>query len=76
MDGVVVEDQMEFKPPRHSIVNGLEKLAKLEGPMPLMQRPDHGAGFEVERREQVGRAVAQKVRRAPAAWPGRMGSTG
>jgi hypothetical protein len=40
-----------------------------------MQLADHGASFEVERREQVGPAVAQIVRLRRSAWPGRIGST-
>src|SRR5208337_1697374 len=34
--GVVIDDQMEFAPARYSVVDGLEKLAKLDSPMPLM----------------------------------------
>src|SRR5271157_4358901 len=33
--GVVIDNEMEFAPARHGVVDGLEKLAKLDGPMPL-----------------------------------------
>ncbi len=31
-------------------------FTELAGPLPLMQRPDQDAGFEVDRREEVGGA--------------------
>ena len=74
--GVVIDDQMQLGRGRHRLVDGLKELAKLDCPMPLMQLADHGASFEVERREQVGRAVPQIVRRAPLGLAGRIGSTG
>src|ERR1700683_20398 len=52
--GGVIDDQMELAFAWHGIVDGLQKLAELDGPMPLMQRRDYGAGFDVERGEQVG----------------------
>ena len=68
--GVVIDDQMQLGRGRHRLVDGLKELAKLDCPMPLMQLADHGASFEVERREQVGRAVPQIVRRAPLGLAG------
>ena len=62
--GVVIDDQMQLECGRHRLVDGRKELAKLDCPMPLMQLADPGASFEVERREQVGRAVAQIVRHA------------
>ena len=62
--GVVIDDQMQLECGRHRLVDGRKELAKLDCPMPLMQLADPGASFEVERREQVSRAVAQIVRRA------------
>jgi hypothetical protein len=67
---------MQLEWGRHRLVDGLKELAKLDCPMPLMQLADHGASFEVERREQVGRAVAQIVGVRRSTWPGRIGSTG
>jgi hypothetical protein len=61
---------MQLECGRHRLVDGLQELAKLDCSMPLMQLADHGASFEVERREQVGRAVAQIVRRAPLGLAG------
>jgi hypothetical protein len=57
--GIIVEDQMEVEGGRYGRFDGLQKLAKLDRPMALMQLPNHGAGPGVERREQGGRAIAQ-----------------
>ena len=48
----------------HRLINGKE-FAQLDYPTLLMKLADHGGSFEVERCEQVDRAVAQIVRRAP-----------
>lgn len=68
--GVGIGDQTQLACGRHGLVDGLKELAKLDCPMPLMQLADHGASFEVERREQVGRAVAQIVGGAPLGLAG------
>src|ERR1700739_1122300 len=54
MGAVVVENQMHFKLHRHCGINGFQEAAKLGGAMAAMKLADHGAGFGIERGEQVG----------------------
>jgi hypothetical protein len=68
--GVVVDDQVEREAGRGLVVNRLQELAELHRPMAAMKLPDHSARLEVERGEQVGGAVAQRVGRAPLSLAG------
>ena len=76
MGRVIVDDQMEIQSGRHPVVDGLEKLAKLQRPMALMHFADYGPRFEIERREQVSGAVAQIVGGAPLGLARRIGNRG
>ena len=61
---VIIEDQVQFQVARHGGVDGFQEAAKLDRAVTAMELADHGAGFGVERGEQVDGAVAQVVRRA------------
>src|SRR6516225_6155795 len=62
---VIVHDHVHFPLGRHTGVNAIQELAKLDGPMTAMRLADHFAGLGVEGSKQRGGAVALVVVRAP-----------
>ncbi len=50
---------------RRVAVDRVQELAEVLAPVAMMQLPDHRAGLHVEGREEVARAVAEVVVRAP-----------
>ena len=77
MGAVIIEDQVQLQFTRYRGVDGCKEAAKLDRAVTAMELTDHGAGFGVERGEQVDGAMAQVVRRAAlSTCPGRMGNSG
>ena len=69
MRPVIIEDQVDREVARHVGLNGLKKLAKLNGPVPSMGLPDDGTGLRIQRRKQRGGAMTPVVMAAPLSLP-------
>ena len=61
----VVADQVHLQPGGHGLVDPGQELLELRGPVVAAQLGDDGAVGDVERGEQVGRAVPDIVVAAP-----------
>jgi zinc-finger of transposase IS204/IS1001/IS1096/IS1165/Transposase len=66
----VVADQVHLEPGGHVLVDPGQELLELRGPVAAVQGVDHGAVGDVERGEQVGRAVPDIVVAAPLGGAG------
>jgi len=66
---VVVEDQMNVKLCRDSVVDAVEELAKLDRSVTLATLADHAASLHVEGSKQSRRAVTHVVVRSPRDCP-------
>ena len=67
--GVVIQDQMHLKIPRHGGVDRVQELSELPGPMPLMKLRNQLTGLHVERRKQRRGAMPTVVVRAALDLP-------
>ena len=74
--GVVVHNQANVQVGGHLGLDGIEELAKLHGPAPLVAATNYPAGSGVQGGKERYRAVAQVIMGAPLHCPGRMGNSG
>jgi hypothetical protein len=65
--------QMKVEVAGHRVVNGLKKLPKFNGSVPMMELTEHSAGLEIERGKQGGGAVTPVVVGATFGLPGAHG---
>lgn len=63
---VVVHDDVHVELGAHALLDAVEELAELDGPVAAVSVGDYGAGLDVERRKQRRGAVSPIVVRSPA----------
>src|SRR5689334_14513312 len=61
VSAVVVEDQMNIQRGRHTLINGIEELAKLRTAVPAVTFSNDRTGLHIEGRKQRCRAVTLVV---------------